>query len=522
MSTWCTNKCWKSWQRIECGTGFPIPSCRVTDRHRGVAQISNVGRETADELGGRTLFFALALHFFAVHPHAADVDEFKIKRQTVFEFAQKPSVTRNGDRIEIAFTTKVFAMPPIAIESDTADVETKRKIIRHLASGVLGANARRAVSEKCARTENRMQDPARDDQGNYVDDLSNVRVRVSLGRKPELERVLYYSPKKRIGEQAPLIQADANGVYVLRHTRPRSICAHSITTEITRAPFIRSPPTSSAKVEGLDWYDFPQGFKLPLKKSLYQQTLLTSGDNSSNEDKLGMDGTAASAMAVRNGRIALAKLKLNQLSTDGTTGGKSLSGPPDLFAVQEFSSPRRPPSWRPTSRPAAPRFRPTENGCTSPVTPGAIRTISIACTASRAWRSTATTDPQVFAGDMRSRRRKRAFRFHTGSDNAHFKCATSVDCDTQGRVYVSDYMNDRIQVFSPDGKFLQSIPVNKPALVRLHRKTNDIYVFSWVFCNKLLEGSKPPLRKFSPRITHFGPLEKSQTNRALRSAAAPL
>ena len=32
----------------------------------------------------------------------ADADEFKVKRQEVFEFSQKPTVTREGDKVTIA------------------------------------------------------------------------------------------------------------------------------------------------------------------------------------------------------------------------------------------------------------------------------------------------------------------------------------------------------------------------------------------------------------------------------------
>ena len=36
----------------------------------------------------------------------SDPDEFKAKREAVFESAQKPVVTRQGDQIRIAFKTK--------------------------------------------------------------------------------------------------------------------------------------------------------------------------------------------------------------------------------------------------------------------------------------------------------------------------------------------------------------------------------------------------------------------------------
>jgi len=56
----------------------------------------------------RILTAALSLLGFVAL--AADVDEFKVKREEVFEFAQKPVVTRAGDNITIAFETKDSAM----------------------------------------------------------------------------------------------------------------------------------------------------------------------------------------------------------------------------------------------------------------------------------------------------------------------------------------------------------------------------------------------------------------------------
>ncbi len=258
---------------------------------------------------------------------AADSDEFKPKRQDIFEFTQKPSVTRQGDRIEIAFASKGFCDATVAIETSAG------KIIRHLASGVLGPNAPQPFQKNTL--EQKIVWDSKDDQGNYVDDKNDILVRVALGLKPEFERVLYYSPKKRIGEAAPLIQAAPDGVYVfdtrgLDHLRAFD---HDGNYQRTVYPF---PADKLEKVEGLDWYDFPQGMKLPLKKSLYQQTLLTSGDNASLDDKLGMDGTAASAMAIRDGRVAIAKLRLNRLQTDGSSGGKNLNGPKTCLSFKNF------------------------------------------------------------------------------------------------------------------------------------------------------------------------------------------
>ena len=86
-------------------------------------------------------FAPVALGFLAVVtcpcllPAGSDIDEFRVKREAVFEFAQKPVVSRDGDKITISFETKGFCDVAIAIE------DANNKIVRHLACGVLGSKA---------------------------------------------------------------------------------------------------------------------------------------------------------------------------------------------------------------------------------------------------------------------------------------------------------------------------------------------------------------------------------------------
>jgi len=56
-------------------------------------------------------------------------------RADVFEFAMNPVVARAANRVTIPFTSKDYCDATIAIECE------QRRIIRHLASGVLGKNA---------------------------------------------------------------------------------------------------------------------------------------------------------------------------------------------------------------------------------------------------------------------------------------------------------------------------------------------------------------------------------------------
>lgn len=66
---------------------------------------------------------------------AGEWKEFKVKREAVFEFSEKPRAARENSKIVITFTSKGLCDATVAIEDSTG------RIVRHLASGVLGPNA---------------------------------------------------------------------------------------------------------------------------------------------------------------------------------------------------------------------------------------------------------------------------------------------------------------------------------------------------------------------------------------------
>jgi DNA-binding beta-propeller fold protein YncE len=53
-----------------------------------------------------------------------------------------------------------------------------------------------------------------------------------------------------------------------------------------------------------------------------------------------------------------------------------------------------------------------------------------------------------------------------------------VGVDSKGRVYVSDFNNNRIAVLDPDGKYLGEIPVKGPSVLAVHPKSGTVYVIS--------------------------------------------
>jgi hypothetical protein len=439
---------------------------------------------------------------------AADTDEFRIKRSEPFTFTKPPAVVRRGDRIEISFATRAACDVTIAVE------DPNDRIIRHLACGVLGPNAPEPF-QKNALEQTIVWD-GKDDAGRYVDEKDPLAVRVSLGLKPRFERTLFWSPRRRQSRMPQLACATKEGVYVydggtgIDHLR---LFDHDGNYVRTVYPF---PSDKVKEARGLAWHTFPQdGKRLPLKTNFLQCTMLTSGLNAwntqtydrekkayrsvvgaGNNAHFGMYGGAASAMAVRNGRIALAHIQLNRLGTDGTTVGLPLQG--SRTAVEAPLFRHRP---KPTAL-ASPRSAAlSPDGRWLYLTGyiyGRRGHASQDIQYTRDWRCVPAVmrldfagggKMEVFKGDTDPKKR--------GTDNEHFQVPTSVDVDAKGRVYVTDQVADRVQIYGPDGTYLKTIRVDHPAAVRVHPRTGEIYVFCWKVMNDLEEGNvRSSLRRF--------------------------
>lgn len=393
----------------------------------------------------------------------ADRDEFRIKREEVFEFAAEPRIVKRGNQFEVEFTTKGYCDVTVAIEDSSG------QIVRHLASGVLGKNPPPPFQPN-SRKQTVLWD-GKDDQGRYLNNPKDLTVRVSLGLKPRFERTLFFSPKKRIARgHRPLVSATKDGVFVfegegLDHLRKFD---HEGNYLKTVYPF---PADKLESVKGLQREAFPQSSQsLPLKHGLVQATLLTSGRNTEH-DTLSKYQPAALAMAASPDRIALVSDRLNRLATDGTTGGLLLEGPDTslttIYRGKEVVVPPRSAALSPdghwlyltgyTFKPDYPKPRHW-----------------LPCVMRLDYAKGERIE--LFAGSDKLK--------DVGTDATHFKTPTSVACDALGRVYVADYMNDRVQVFSAEGKLLRSITVKKPAEIAVHQRNGEIYIGSWMLLNR--------------------------------------
>jgi sugar lactone lactonase YvrE len=429
-------------------------------------------------------------------------DEFRVKPQPVFEFAQKPKVTREGDRVTIAFETRAFCDVAVAIEDASA------KIVRHLAGGVLGENAPEPFQWNSKRQV--LVWDGKNDKGEYVDDFGGLAVRVSLGLTPRFERTLYWSPYKRIAQMAPVMAATEEGVVVAEGDGLDSVRMYDHQGQYLRTlyPF---PAHKLQEVKGLEWADIPDGRRVPMKNRWYGQTLLTSGDSALTKGPSGGMGRGMSGVGAWGDRVALVDHRLNRLTTAGTTWGEGLEG--GVCGVFPGHKKVRVNDYQTAENymigPTSAAFSPDGKwiylagysyrcGLYNYSVEGHVGYDTLHGVARMA--ADGRGGVETFLGSLKVRQ-------GFGAKPGEFTNAASVDCDSKGRVYVADFMNDRIQVFSPEGTFLKALDVAKPAVVRVHRRTGEIYVFSWTVPSRALAERLQARAKVPPALSRFGPFD---------------
>jgi len=418
----------------------------------------------------RNLVYFLFIFFLSINTLRADeaLKEFTVKRKNVFEFTKEPIITKNGDTITIEFSVKDFCDATVAIQNSNGD------IIRHLASGVLGNNAP-APFIKNSLDQKIIWD-SKDDKGKYVDTISSTFIRVSLGIKPLYEKDLYTTPYKRISA-VPAITCGPEGFYVFEGVGRDHLMQFTHDGEYIKTiyPF---PASKIDKVKGLEWWSYANREKIPLKNSDYHQTLLTSGDHGFNGAGYFqiMGGKGATTIAVQGNRMSLAFDKINRILTDGSTSNFNLNGP--RIGIDKFN-----PGYGGVGKgkeyigPSSSAFSP--DGKTVYYTGimwqysvhigGAPPAGSVHCVKKFDYES--DEPAKIFVGKDSSE--------EYGSGDDQLTTPSSVDTDSKGNVYVADFWNNRIQVFDPSAKLLKSIPCNKPAVVLVHKKSGEIYAFSF-------------------------------------------
>ncbi len=426
----------------------------------------------------------------AVSPALADgfpseaVEDLTIDREEVYVFTKKPTVTREDGRIIIRFTSKGYCDVAVAIEDGNG------RILRHLVYGVLGANAPDPFTEDSLKQE--IVWDGKDDSGRPVADRSKLSVRVSLGLKARLERTLFWHPKKRIGyTYNPLMVAQPEGVYVYEGAAVETIKLFGHDGKYIRTvyPF----PTDDIKhVRGLEWHTWPDGHKAALHKpgldnDRAHQTFLFAGADRVPRG-LGY-GSSAMSMAVHDGSIALvsgqwtharrAPARLNRLGVGKALTAHVLEHPAE--EIMPFP-------------PSSVAFSPDKQWLYST---GSIKSDEKPRHAVYRMAFDGTGPAKPWLGDVDT----------PGEEDGHFYLPAGVCVDAEGRVYVADHFNDHVQVFSPGGELLKSVPVRGPSILQMHHRTQELYAFAFPIATERWE---VPFRKVPPLLSVFDPFKSAQ------------
>ena len=377
-----------------------------------------------------------------------------VPRQEVFAFSRKPTFRRlvgpDGkvvrDRYVVSFAAKGCCDVAVAIEGP------KGKIVNHIVYGVLGPNAPDPLKQNSL--EQTLVWDAKSDFGEYVRNPENCRARVSLGLRPTFDKLIGWHPKDTVG---PIngIGADPDGVYVISaagYWQAIKAYDHDGNYVRTLLPFAADKVT---QLKGVATQKLPGQPPIPAARTRYGKMR-----------PYALRRGAYTIPVVSKGRIAWpthgyrSLKRILRIGTDGTTRGEDACGPvlarrPSEFcgATEMAASPDgkwlyiaklRPPTYERNARPQHAVFR-------------------------LAWDAKGPLPKRAFLGEADE----------PDSDNGHLKYPEGIACDGEGRIYVSDLGNSRIQVFDSEGRYLTTIPAKWPRQIRVHQKTGEIYFSSF-------------------------------------------
>jgi RNA polymerase sigma factor (sigma-70 family) len=370
------------------------------------------------------------------------------EREEVFEFAEKPKATKQGDKVIVTFASKGKCDATVAI------VDKDGKIVRHLASGVLGANApwpfqQNSLSQK-------LEWDGQDDRGKPAPAGCQVRVSLGLGAAYDFsmgENRLNFAPFAMVcNSQGMLIGIH----YPIKNDLDVRVLTREGEYAATLAPFPAtvSPEKLSTVAFATRW----DGLRVPIVSNiaggiysgggiphraglsgLPRQTMQLTPDGKTLVFvtagwrmgrylvRMGVDGS------MPKGCITLLNAKVGgEVQVGGILGNGDLhlAVSPDGQWIYFGSSVGG-------SRHVVYR--------TSLAQPGV---------------------PEVFLGEDGK----------PGADDAHFHMPIGVACDAENNLYVSDNQNGRIQVFAPDKRLLRSIKCPSPTQLAVHPGSGRIYV----------------------------------------------
>lgn len=405
-------------------------------------------------------------------------------------FVQAPSIRRQGTGFTISFSVNTPCDATVAV------LDKNGRVVRHLASGVLGPNAPEPFKKNSLAQE--IEWDGRDDIGEQLTvnskqsqeaataDVSAVAsskaahrslstvypapysIRVQLGLRPVFKRMLFEQPQG-LSKRGPLgltvgkdglLYVEEGDAYVLENGLAGALQKLNVKVFDGDGNYLRSlvpfpghrAPEEVSEVQFLTTRD---GRRIPLA--------LTGGNFSYGGFLPGASKTVRNTPLITSdgkmiypcGNPVHGKRRFLVLGIDGSARKETFAGPPlqseAKACAQIFMA-----------------LSPDEKylyfaGARSKREKGSALGHAVYRT---------TLDSQDFAKAFIGR------EFEPGNAEGQFNDPRGVDVDSKGRIWVCDYMNDRIQVFSADAGFLKSFEIRGPDQVRVHPKTGAVYVIS--------------------------------------------
>lgn len=368
------------------------------------------------------------------------------------DFKSKPTVKTRDKQVEISFEASTKTDVEVAI------LDGSGQIVRHLAAGLLGGNAPAPLKPDVLAQE--LAWDFKDDFGRKVP-AGQYSARVSLGLKPQFDRMLGSDPNT-LGTIRGLATSSEGELFVLNlgshvHGGFGSAVCSVLDREGTYKRTIMPYQASCLpdKVGEFGVLDLGDKGRYPWIHASHLKTVYPFSAQPSLQRPLVMpDGRVILTMPVQGKSTMLVAVN----ARDGSAPKSGAIGP----AFREVANTKK--DWM------------SGYACLAAAPDG--ETIYISGIASQKrykkikWKHAVYrakwTDKTIspFIGNPEE----------PGKGDKGLDQPKGIAVDGEGRIYVADRGNNRIAVFSPEGKFLNEIPVELPYMLDVHRKTGAIYV----------------------------------------------
>ncbi len=384
--------------------------------------------------------------------------EATISREENFEFAQQPQVSKSGDNYIITFAAAAKCDATVAIMKDGI-------IVRHLASGVLGANAPWPFAKDVLAQS--LEWDGKDDAGNPAPD--SCIVRVSLGLKASYAGEISAQGSLGFFPVCNMICDKQGLLHVFTKGNIRSFDKEG--------KYVRTllPTRSDVARDKVPFYDY---------------NATTDGDKVIAQNHCFQAGTGTfsgtiyggiSGLMTNHGNIAYLPSSNRMLMISSNAPGYYMGNSYFLYmdCIDGAMNRIENTNYKYNNGEAE-----TSYLMSMAATPDEQSVYLDICHAVyKVPAASPNTMTTPFLGEAGV----------AGSDAQHFNNTNGLAVDASGNIYVSDNANNRIQVFKPDGSLLRSIALTGPGKIFVHPVTGNIYCCS----------GRIKIVKFSPEGTEL-------------------